>query len=357
MQLSPTPLNRRKAPFVSLVVPMFNEAERLKPFFERVGSVMEKLGTPYEIVAVDDGSHDGTLLGLKACRAADPRIKIVALSRNFGKENATSAGIAYASGDAVIPIDADLQDPPELIAQFLDKYAQGYDMVYGVRQSRARGGAARRVTAGGLYRIFNRISGDKIPQNAGDFRLMDRAIVDAIKALPERNRFLKGLFAWVGFNSIGIPFDRPERRAGKSKFNCLRLWNLALDGVTSFSTAPLRWCGYAGLAVATLSFLFALLLILQVLIHERDVPGYASTMVAVLFLGGMQLLSLGIIGEYLGRLYMESKSRPNFIVREAEGFEPRAQAPGEIDFHARARSLFEASRSGTALDDQFVWQR
>jgi len=333
---------------------MFNESEGLRAFFARVIPVMEKTGAPFEIVAVDDGSRDDTLAGLKACRAADPRIKIVSLSRNFGKESATSAGIGYAQGDVVIPIDSDLQDPPELIAQFLEKYAQGYDMVYGVRRSRAADSASKRVTAGSFYRIFNRLSGNKIPENAGDFRLMDRSVVEAFKALPERNRFLKGLFAWVGFRSIGIPFDRPEREAGKSKFNYWRLWNFALDGITSFSTAPLRWWGYIGLLVAALSFLFALTLILQVLIFGRDVPGYASIMVVMLFLGGMQLLSLGIIGEYLGRLYMESKGRPNFIVREAEGFGPDQR---NIDFQGRARALFEAGRSGTKPDEQFVWQR
>ncbi|MFZ1989495.1 MAG: glycosyltransferase family 2 protein [Alphaproteobacteria bacterium] len=355
MQLSPTPLERRKSPFVSLVVPMFNEEEGLKTFFARVYEVMAKIGADYEIVAVDDGSRDGTLAGLKTQRAADPRIKIVALSRNFGKENAMTAGIAYAQGDVVIPIDADLQDPPELIAQFLEKYAQGYDMVYGVRQSRDSDSAGKRLTAGSFYRVFNRLARNKIPENAGDFRLMDRAVVDAFKALPERNRFLKGLFAWVGFKSTGIPFDRQEREAGTTKFNYWRLWNFALDGITSFSTAPLRWWGYIGLCVAALSFLFAFSLILQVLIFGRDVPGYASIMVVVLFLGGMQLLSLGIIGEYLGRLYMESKSRPNFIVREAEGFEPKAQSHGEIDIAARARALMEASRAGIPIENQFDW--
>lgn len=358
MQLSPTPLELRKAPFVSLIVPMFNEAEGLETFFGRVSTVMREIGVPYEIVAVDDGSRDATLAGLKTQRAADPHIKIVALSRNFGKENAMTAGISYAQGDVVIPIDADLQDPPDLIAQFLEKYAQGYDMVYGVRQTRDRDSVGKRLTAGSFYRIFNRLSRDKIPENAGDFRLMDRAVVDAFKALPERNRFLKGLFAWVGFKSIGIPFDRPEREAGTTKFNYWRLWNFAIDGITSFSTAPLRWWGYIGLGVAVMSFLFALSLILQVLIWGRDVPGYASIMVVVLFLGGMQLLSLGIIGEYLGRLYMESKSRPNFIVREAEGFGPAVQGTSEIDFAARARALFEAGRKkGTPIEGQFDWSQ
>ena len=317
----PTPMARRKQPFVSLVVPMYNEEDGLDGFFATVKEVMARAGVEYEIIAVDDGSRDDTLLRLRTHRAMDPRIKIVVLSRNFGKESAETAGIHCARGDAVIPIDADLQDPPELILSFLQKYAEGYDMVYGIRRSRAGDTASKRLTAFGFYNIFNRLSPHKIPVNAGDFRLMDRAVVEAFKALPERNRFLKGLFPWIGYKQIGISFERTARLAGSTKYNYWGMWNNAIDGITAFSTAPLRLWSYVGGLVAILSFLFATFFTFWALFLGRTVPGWASIMVVMLGLGGMQLLSLGIIGEYLGRLYMETKGRPLYIVRATEGLE------------------------------------
>jgi polyisoprenyl-phosphate glycosyltransferase len=318
---SPTPISRRTHPFVSLVVPMFNEEDGIERFFAKVKEVMARSGAEYEIIAVDDGSSDDTLLRLRTQRAMDPRIKIVALSRNFGKESAETAGILYARGDAVIPIDADLQDPPELILSFLEKYAEGYDMVYGIRRSRAGDTAPKRLTAAGFYNVFNRLSPHKIPVNAGDFRLMDRAVVAAFSELPERNRFLKGLFPWVGFKQIGIPFERTARLAGKTKYNYWGMWNNAIDGITAFSTAPLKLWSYVGGLVAVLSFLLAILFAFWALFLGKTVPGWASIMVVMLGLGGMQLLSLGIIGEYLGRLYTETKGRPLFIVRSTEGLD------------------------------------
>jgi glycosyltransferase involved in cell wall biosynthesis len=305
---------------LSLVVPVFNEQAALAFFFASVERVMDGCGVDWEIVCVNDGSSDSSLAILLHERLRNPKIKVVDLARNFGKDVALSAGLDMASGDMVVPIDVDLQDPPELIPAFIDKWEEGHDVVYGVRASRARDSVAKRVTAAGFYRVFAALSDTRLPRHAGDFRLMDRSVVEILKSLPERNRFMKGLFAWVGFRQVGVPFERPERVAGKSAWRYWRLWNFALDGMTAFSTLPLRVWSYIGGATALAAFGYAFFLIVNTLVHGRDVPGYASLMVAVLMSLGLQMLALGIIGEYLGRIFQEVKGRPLYVTRRIYGF-------------------------------------
>ncbi|WP_309092923.1 glycosyltransferase family 2 protein [Phenylobacterium sp.] len=306
---------------LSLVIPMHNEVAGLDVLFERLQAVTPALGVALEIVCVDDGSRDGTLDALRVRAAADPRVRVVALSRNFGKEAALTAGLEAATGDVVVPLDADLQDPPELIGEFLALWEQGYDVVYGVRADRSSDSLAKRTTAGLFYRLFNRLSDYPIPDSAGDFRLMDRAVVEALKRLPERNRFMKGLFSWVGFRQAGVPYVRPARAAGESRWSYRKLGRFALDGLTAFTTAPLRvWTG-VGVVAALVAVAAALFLIGRVLIVGRDVPGYASLMVVVLFAFALQMIALGILGEYVGRMYQEVKQRPTYLVRERIGFE------------------------------------
>ena len=306
---------RRPAdPLLSLVVPVFNEEESIDIFLDTVAPLMERDGLRFEMVFVNDGSHDNTLSHLLDRSAGDRRLRVVNLSRNFGKEAALTAGIDHAKGDVIVPMDIDLQDPPALIEAFMARWRDGYDIVYGVRTRRTWDSAAKRLSAGWFYRVFNSISPVRIPENVGDFRLVDRRAVEVLRQLPERNRFMKGLFAWVGFTSIGVPYERPQRAAGSSKFNLWRLWNFAIDGVVSFSTAPLRAWFYVGVAIAAVAVLYALFIVTRVLIFGIDTPGYASLLIAVLLMGAIQLLSLGIIGEYLGRLFVEVKSRPIYVI-------------------------------------------
>ena len=300
---------------------MHNEAEVLDLLFPRLDAALGGLGVGLEIICVDDGSRDDTLEGLRARAQADARVKVIALSRNFGKEAALTAGIDAAAGEMVAPIDADLQDPPELIAEFVALWEQGYDVVYGMRADRGSDSWIKRFTAEGFYRVFNSVSASPIPASAGDFRLMDRAVVDALKRLPERNRFMKGLFAWVGYRQVGVPYVRPARAAGSTSWRYRQLWRFALDGITSFSTAPLRVWSYVGLGSAAIALLAALALIGRVLLLGREVPGYASLMVVVLFSFAGQMVAFGVLGEYIGRLYDEVKGRPLYLVRERVGFE------------------------------------
>nr|WP_260420366.1 glycosyltransferase family 2 protein [Acidovorax soli] len=315
---------------LSVVCPMFNEEATLDLFFAQLVPVLAQTGLAFEIVCVNDGSRDGTLARLQTLRATVPGLRVVDLSRNFGKEAALTAGIDHALGAAVVPIDADLQDPPELILEMVRLWQQGFDVVLAQRTDRSADHVLKRKTSEWFYRLHNRISDSRIPPNVGDFRLMDRQVVDALKRLPERRRFMKGLFAWVGFRQATIPYARPARAAGDSKFSGWSLWNLAVEGLTSFSTVPLRIWTYLGLAVALLAFAYGLVIVGQVLLFGRDAPGYASLITVVLFLGGLQLIGLGVIGEYLGRVYMESKGRPVYIVREeADG--GAAQPPHHRD--------------------------
>ena len=288
---------------LSIIVPMYNEEHVLRTFFDRITPVVESLDLECELIFVDDGSTDSSVEIVREQHAKDRRIKLVSFSRNFGKENALTAGLDHATGDVVIPIDADLQDPPELIAKFVAKWREGYEVVYGVRSKRDQDSAAKRTSAKMFYTIFGRLVGFDMPANAGDFRLMDRRVVDALGGLRERNRFMKGLFAWVGFRQIGVPYERPERAAGATKFNYWRLWNFAIDGFTGFTTLPLRLAGYIGMLTAIAAVIYGVFLVMRTWIYGVDVAGYASLMVAVLFLGGLQLMVLGIIGEYIGRAY------------------------------------------------------
>ncbi|MGO3700557.1 MULTISPECIES: glycosyltransferase family 2 protein [Halomonas] len=300
---------------LALVVPVFNEEQTIELFVQHVHQVLADVEWQWNILFVDDGSSDQTLTILKQIVERYPRVGYIALSRNFGKEVALSAGLLNARGDAAVPMDVDLQDPPELIMTFVQCWREAQvDMVYGVRTTRPEDTAAKRRSASWFYRLFNRITETPIPENAGDFRLIDRRMIEALRHLPERNRFMKGLYAWVGYTSLSVPYSRPARVAGDSKFNYWRLWNFALDGIFSFSTLPLRVWSYIGALIAGISFLYIIVIIAQVIFFGRDAPGYASMMSAILFFGGMQLLSIGILGEYVGRLFIESKQRPLYFV-------------------------------------------
>ena len=314
------------SPELSIVVPVYNEELNLARLFERLESVMAQLAANYEIVCVNDGSRDNTLQALIEHHQRNPAIKVVNLSRNFGKEIALSAGIDYARGTAVVPIDADLQDPPELIGELVEKWREGYDVVYATRRSRQGESWLKRLTANAFYRTIDRMSRVPIPRDTGDFRLLDRRVVEALKQLPERTRFMKGMFSWVGFRQASIEYDRPQRYKGTTTWNYWRLWNFAIDGITSFSSLPLKIWSYMGLTISLLSFTYGSYLIIRNLIWnvrgiKVDVPGYASLMVAILFFGGVQLIALGIIGEYLSRIYEEVKERPLYLVRDVYGFD------------------------------------
>jgi glycosyltransferase involved in cell wall biosynthesis len=311
----------RAGKLLSLIVPMHNEEQVLDALFQRLDEVTAGLGVEVEIICVDDGSRDGTLELLRARASADRRIRVIALSRNFGKEAALTAGVDVTAGDLVVPLDADLQDPPELIGDFLALWEQGYDVVYGVRADRRADTWLKRMSAGMFYQVFNSMSSSPIPASTGDFRLMDRQVIEALKRMPERNRFMKGLFAWVGFRQVGVAYTRPERAAGETSWRYLQLWRLALDGITSFTTAPLRVWTLIGLAAASAALIAALALVIRVLVIGPDVPGYASLMVVVLFGFALQMIAFGILGEYVGRLYEEVKGRPLYLVREQVGFE------------------------------------
>ncbi len=314
-------LRSRSGRTLSLVIPMHDEATGLDVLFHRIDETVATLGPDLEIICVDDGSQDGTFEQLVERARTDPRLKLVALTRNFGKEAALTAGIEAASGDMVVPLDADLQDPPELIAEFVTLWEQGYDVVYGVRADRTSDSPTKRVSANAFYRLFNLLSDFRIPESTGDFRLMDRAVVDALGRLPERNRFMKGLFAWVGFRQVGVPYVRPARRTGETSWRYFGLIRFAIDGLTAFTTLPLKvWTG-VGVAAAVLAIGFASVIIVQVLVSGRDVPGYASLMVVILFGFALQMIALGVLGEYIGRMYQEVKGRPIYLVRDRVGFE------------------------------------
>jgi len=278
--------------------------------------VLEGVGEACEIVCINDGSRDETLARLLEAQRRYPDVRVVDLSRNYGKEAALTAGIDVARGDAVIPIDADLQDPPEVILRLLDKWREGYDVVLAKRADRDGDSWLKRTTALLFYRLHNRIADVPIPENVGDFRLMDRVVVDAVRQLPERRRFMKGIFSWVGFRTAVVEYVRQPRFAGQSKFNGWSLWNFALEGLTAFSTLPLRVWSYFGVLVAGGSFVFGSFIAFRTLIYGIDIPGYASLLTVVLFLGGIQLIGLGVIGEYLGRVYSEAKQRPVYLVRK-----------------------------------------
>ena len=311
------------APLLSVIVPVKNEEGGVLPFVERVGAILDGIADAqgWEILFVDDGSTDATLAAIVAANLTDGRVRALSLSRNFGKEAALSAGLDHARGAAVIPMDVDMQDPPEVLPGMVAKWREGHEMVFGVRRCRDSDGWAKRVTASLYYRAHNMVSQDKIPENAGDFRLLDRKVVEVLRALPERNRFMKGLFAWAGFKQAAVEYDRVERETGTTKFSYWKLWTLALDGITSASTVPLRIWSYVGALVAVFALAYGTFLAVDTMMFGNPVPGYASIMVSVLFLGGVQLISLGVLGEYVGRILTETKQRPLYVVRDTVGIE------------------------------------
>lgn len=311
-----------KQPIISVVVCVYNEASVLNVFFQRLLPVLENITQgDYEVICVDDGSTDASLTILMQMMANNSRFRLIEFSRNFGKEAALTAGIDHAIGKAVIPIDADLQDPPELIHKMVAEWQAGAEVVLAQRSNRDSDSIFKRQSSKCFYRLYNRLSKTPMPDNVGDFRLLDQSVVNAIRMLPERQRFMKGIFAWVGFRTVTIPYTRESRAEGVSKFTGWKLWNFALEGITSFTTIPLRIWTYVGLIGASLSALYACIIIMRTLIHGVDVPGYASLLVAVLFMGSLQLVSIGLIGEYIGRVYVESKQRPIYIIRRSIGFD------------------------------------
>jgi glycosyltransferase involved in cell wall biosynthesis len=312
---------------ISVVVPAYNEEEVLVEFHGRLTKVLDALAVESEVVYVDDGSSDATLSVLANLKAGDARVAVVGLSRNFGKEAALTAGLHHAKGDAVLVIDADLQDPPELIGDFVHLWQEGADIVYGQRLERDGETLLKRATASAFYRIMQRFGRVKIPRDTGDFRLLDRRAVTALNQLPERHRFMKGLFTWVGFRQVAYLYKRDSRHAGATKFNYWRLWNFAIEGITSYTVAPLQVSSYFGICIAILTILYAVYIIIKTIAYGDPVQGYPSLMVAVLFMGSVQLIFVGILGEYLGRIFNETKQRPLYLVGH---FEPSSLAERQV---------------------------
>lgn len=307
-------------PRLSLIVPMYNEQEMAELFFEKALPHVQTCTDDYEFIFVNDGSKDGTLSKLKELAGKHPFVKIISLSRNFGKEAAVTAGLEHAGGDAVIIMDADLQDPPELISPFWEKFQQGCDNVYGLRADRSADSFLKRITAQTFYKIYNALADGPLPYNAGDCRLLSRRAVNAVLALPERERFMKGLFSWVGYKTAAVPFCRAQRAAGKTKWNYWRLWNFALGGLTANTTIPLKLWTYFGLAVSLFAFVFAAWTAYKKIMWGNPVSGYTSLMVVILFFSGVQLITLGVIGEYLSRVFIEVKRRPVYLADEKINF-------------------------------------
>ena len=316
------------AKLVSIVIPVLNEAANLEALVARVRDVLAPIPERWELVFVDDGSSDETLARLRDLNARDPRITAISFSRNFGKEIAIAAGLTYVRGDAAIIIDADLQHPPEVMLQFLEKWREGYDIVFGNRLDRKTDGAFRKLYAHAFYRLFNFLSRSDIPSGAGDFRLLDRKAIDAMNRFKETSRFNKGLYAWIGFKSIGVPYQVADRVGGVT-WSLRKLIRFALDGLTSFSTLPLRVWSLLGLAISLMAFVYATVILIRTLVFGADVPGFPSIIVSVMLLAGVQLISLGVLGEYLGRVYEEVKARPLFLVAEEVGIGRKAAAPGD----------------------------
>ncbi|MFV0299196.1 MAG: glycosyltransferase family 2 protein [Hyphomicrobiaceae bacterium] len=339
--ISGEPVKASRRP-ISVVIPVLNEGRTINLMVQRVVSALEALGNPFELIVVDDGSTDRTLEALRGLHDLDDRVRAISFSRNFGKEVAVAAGLRHATGDAVIIMDGDLQHPPETIGRFVNLWDQGYDMVYGQRTDRSLNTRLERLSARSFYRVFYFLSGTHLPDGAGDFRLLDRRIIDVYNALPERARFNKGLYAWMGFKSIGVPFDVAERHGGKSRWAFRRLLRFAIDGIASFTTVPLKVWSYIGILLSGMALVYALYVMLTTLIWGADVPGYPTIIVSVLFLGGIQLISLGVLGEYLGRVYEEVKGRPLYIVADRIGLdEPTSRGRRQADHGAAAGALLQ----------------
>jgi len=328
---------------LTVVVAAFDEAESLPPLHRRIAAVLDGLRAERidgRVLYVDDGSRDGTWGELQAIAARDPRVSLLRLSRNFGKEAALTAGLDRVTEGAALILDADGQDPPELIPRFVARWREGYDDIHGTRTERAGEGLLKRGSAHLFYRLISRLSRTPIPEDTGDFRLLSPRALAVLRQMRERHRFMKGLFGWVGFEQVAIPYERDARLAGASKFNFWRLWNFALEGITSFSTAPLRLATYLGVATALLAFVYALWIVLKALLWGDPVAGWPTMMAVILLLGGVQLVALGLIGEYLGRLYVESKQRPLYVVESwRPGGVSSGQSPVEGDGHAHGAAV------------------
>ena len=310
---------------LSIVVPAFNEEEVLRSFHDRLCGALRQLANPIEIIYVNDGSRDRTLELLYSLRDEDPRVVVIDLSRNFGKEIAMTAGMDFANGDGLVIIDADLQDPPELIPKLVQTWNEGHDVVYARRTSRLGETRLKKATAAGFYRTMQHFGQVRIPEDTGDFRLMSKRAVEAVCAMREQHRFMKGLYAWVGFRQTAIPYERDPRFAGQTKWNYWRLWNFSLEGFTSFTIAPLKAASYLGVMFALAAFVYGLIIVAKTLLYGDPVAGYPSLMTVVLVLGGVQLIALGIIGEYLGRVFNETKQRPLYFLQDlAPAREPLA---------------------------------
>jgi glycosyltransferase involved in cell wall biosynthesis len=322
---------------LSVVVPVFNEARNLKPLIEALRPVLDRETSGWEVIFVDDGSADDSLAVIRALNSHDPRLRAVSFSRNFGKEIAIAAGLDHARGRAVAIMDADLQHPPAVLAAFLAKWREGYGMIYGVRSDRDGEGPLKRNFARVFYKLFERFGETELPEGAGDFRLMDRKAVDALCAMGERARFSKGLYAWVGFKSIGVEFEVAERLHGATKFNYRKLFSFAFDGISSFSTVPLKIATYFGVLIACLSTLAALFYALRTIFFGSDLPGFPTLVVSIMFFSGIQLISLGMIGEYVGRIFAEVKRRPLYLVGDTVGLDAVPQSAGAVDDHRRDR--------------------
>jgi polyisoprenyl-phosphate glycosyltransferase len=325
----PAPKPTTRGTTLTIVIPMLNEELGLEVLVGRLKPVLEATGMSWDVLFVDDGSRDRTRDILHQLNTADARLKAIAFSRNFGKEHAVAAGLAHATGDAVVLMDADLQHPPDIIPIFVEKWRQGFDIVYGQRDDRESDSVVRRVFSRTFYSAFKRMSGTTLPDGAGDFRLLDRKAVNALNRFQERVRFNKGLFAWIGFKSCGVTFHVPVRfDGGKSRFRPRQLWRFALDGLVSFTTMPLRIWSYVGVAVSGLAFVYIIGFLLKFALYGGGVAGFPTLIIAILFLGGIQLISLGVLGEYLGRMYEEVKGRPLYIIDEAIGMAPVSPRTG-----------------------------
>ena len=317
VEATPVSAAREETPLVSLIVPVFNEQASIGPFLSRVDEVMAPLANTYryEIIFVNDGSRDATEFVIRSQMLGNPHVQLLNLSRNFGKEAALSAGLDHAEGDACIPIDVDLQDPPEVIPQMLAHWDRGVKVVNAKRACRKEDSWLKRQTARGFYKVFNSLAEHGIPQDVGDFRLLDRQVVDVLRGMNERVRFNKAMFSWVGFETQEVLFDRPQRCTGHSAWSYWRLWNHALDGIFSSSVVPLRVWSYIGGTLALLSFVYAAFIFLRTLVVGVDVPGYASTLILVLMFGGLNLFAIGVLGEYIGRIFCEVRERPLYVLR------------------------------------------
>jgi len=319
-------LPQKKSPLLSLVVPFYNEEGNLEVFFERASQTLSAMDVSWEMVFVNDGSSDDSLTEALRLHEQHAEVIVIDLSRNFGKEIALSAGLDHASGDAIIEIDADLEHPPEVIVDLVDKWREGFQIVFAKRNSRLAESLPKRVSARIYYKIFGWLSNIENHDKLGDFCLLDRCVVDKLTKFPEHNRFMKGLVAWTGFRQGFVTYELGSRTSGKSKWNYWRLWNFALEGITSFSSMPLKLWTYVGVFIASLAFLYTVIIVTRTIFMGIDVPGYASLLSVVLFLGGVQLIGLGVLGEYIGRIYTEVKNRPLYIVQRAYGFDQDVDA-------------------------------